>query len=142
MKSTMNQFLSDLVVEYHKLQSFHWYVKGPDFFQAHEQLEEYYDGIHDVIDDVAEAMLMEGLEPVSKMADFIALTKIEEAPGTFVTSAEVFDAVEADFKHLLASAKAVKAAAEEAGSDLVAAKADGYIESFSKSIWMIGQSRR
>lgn len=141
MQNKMNVLLSDLVVEYHKLQSFHWYIKGSDFFQVHAKLEELYDGIRDAIDEVAEAMLMEGMQPVSKMSEFLANAQIEEASGSYVESSEVFDAVEKDFNHLLESIKEVKHAAEEQGSDLIAAKADGYIEEFAKSIWMIKQSR-
>lgn len=142
MQNKMNELLSDLVVEYHKLQSFHWFIEGSDFFQVHAKLEELYDGVRDVIDEVAESMLMEGMQPVSKMADFLRIAQIEEASGSSVRSPEVFDAVEHDFRHLLAEVKDVKRLAEEQGSDLIAAKADAYIEAFSKSIWMIGQSRK
>ena len=34
MEKLLNKLLADLVTEYHKLQHFHWYVKGGDFFQA------------------------------------------------------------------------------------------------------------
>ena len=141
MEAKMNAFLSDLVVEYHKLQSLHWYVRGPQFFQAHAQLEVYYDEVRDMVDDVAEAMLMEGLHPVSRMGQFLELSGIEEAPGDFVDVPAAVELVLADFSRLLASAKELKRAAEEAGSDLVAAKADGYIEGLAKAVWMLGQSR-
>lgn len=141
MQKQMNSLLANLVVEYHKLQSFHWYVKGPDFFQAHAKLEEYYDEVRDLVDDVAEAMLMEGLEPVASMREFLELSQIEEAPGAFRGSDEILDAVLADFRLLLEQSRELKRAAEQAGSDLVAAKADGYIEGFSKAVWMISQSR-
>ena len=58
MVEKLNHFLADLVVEYHKLQNFHWYVKGPDFFTVHAKLEEYYDYISDAVDEVAEKILM------------------------------------------------------------------------------------
>lgn len=141
MQAAMNEYLSDLVVEYHKLQHFHWYVKGPDFFQTHAKLEEYYDEIRDLVDDVAETMLMEGLEPVSKMSEFLTLSTIDEAEGGYISSAEVFQVVEADYRHLLDASKRLKRIAEQNGSDLVAAKADGYIEHFAKAVWMIGQNR-
>ena len=32
MEKELNKLLADLVVEYHKLQSFHWYLKGYHFF--------------------------------------------------------------------------------------------------------------
>ncbi|WP_407705776.1 ferritin-like domain-containing protein, partial [Absicoccus porci] len=41
----MNQLLSSLEVFYHKLQAYHWYVKGLNFFTLHTQLESYYDQI-------------------------------------------------------------------------------------------------
>lgn len=140
MQSRMNEYLSNLVVEYHKLQNFHWYVKGPDFFQVHAKLEELYDEIRDLVDDVAEVMLMEGLKPVSTMREFLSLAQIEEVEGGFISSADIYQAVEADYRLLLDASKQLKRAAEEQGSDLVAAKADNYIEHFSKAVWMLGQN--
>lgn len=141
MKEQMNVFLGSLVVEYHKLQGYHWYVKGPDFFQMHAKLEEYYDEIRDLVDDVAEAMLMEGLEPAATVREFLELSLIEEVPGTFRGSGDILDELLADFRVLLDAAKKVKRAAEQAGSDLVSAKADGYIETLAKAVWMVSQSR-
>ncbi|MBQ9624639.1 MAG: DNA starvation/stationary phase protection protein [Clostridia bacterium] len=140
MENSLNKLLADLVVEYHKLQHFHWYVKGSDFFTAHAKLEEYYDEINEAVDEVAEAMLMSGFKPVSTMKEFLSLTGIQEPSAGYVKSGDVYNAVLADFKYLLDSVKAVKAEAEKAGNDLVANKMDGYIDGFSKSIWMISQS--
>ena len=140
MENSLNKLLADLVVEYHKLQHFHWYVKGSDFFTAHAKLEEYYDEINEAVDEVAEAMLMSGFKPVSTMKEFLSLTGIQEPSAGYVKSGDVYNAVLADFKYLLDSVKAVKTEAEKAGNDLVANKMDGYIDGFSKSIWMISQS--
>ena len=43
MEKELNALLSDLVVEYHKLQSFHWYLKGSHFFDDHAKLESFYE---------------------------------------------------------------------------------------------------
>ena len=53
METKLNQLLADFVVEYHKLQTFHWYVKGKDFFTVHAKLEEYYHHVKENIDEVA-----------------------------------------------------------------------------------------
>ena len=55
MEKELNKLLADLVVEYHKLQSFHWYLKGYHFFDDHAKLEEYYDEVAEIVDCVAEA---------------------------------------------------------------------------------------
>jgi len=57
MEKELNKLLADLVVEYHKLQSFHWYLKGYHFFDDHAKLEEYYDEVAEIVDGVAENML-------------------------------------------------------------------------------------
>lgn len=140
MKSEkLNVLLADLVVEYHKLQNFHWYVKGPDFFTVHAKLEEFYDEINEAIDEVAEKMLMIGLKPVATLKDFLAITKIEEPKTKYLSSKEVFESVLADFEYLLKNVKDIKVEADEANEYLVSAYADELIENFSKSIWMIKQ---
>lgn len=140
MDKLLNRFLSDLVVEYHKLQGFHWYVKGRDFFQAHAKLEEYYDGVRNQIDEVAEVMLMLGMKPVSRLSDFKALSPIKEKEPAFVSSDDMLNEVSSDFSYLLEEVVEVRRAAEKAGLDLVSILMDGYIGSYSKAVWMIGQS--
>ena len=54
----LNHLLANLVVEYHKLQNFHWYIKGSDFFTVHAKLEEYYNDINKAVDEVAESSLL------------------------------------------------------------------------------------
>ena len=140
MEKQLNKFLADLVVMYHKLQHFHWYVKGGDFFQVHAKLEEYYDEINEDVDDVAEVMLQCKFKPVSTMKEFVKLSSITEPKSGFVSSATVLKTVLADYKHLLDSAKSIKTAADKAGNFLISAKADDYIGQFSKVIWMLGQT--
>ena len=140
MEKLLNKLLADLVVEYHKLQHFHWYVKGGDFFTVHAKLEEYYDEINEAVDEVAEIMLQLGMKPASTMKEFLKLTGIKEATGSFTTSGTILKAVLADYKYLLAGVEKVKAAADKAGNNLVSTKMDDYIAAFSKAIWMIGQT--
>lgn len=140
MEKLLNKLLADLVVEYHKLQHFHWYVKGGDFFTVHAQLEKMYDEINEAVDEVAEIMLQCKMKPASSMKEFLKLTGIKEATGSFTTSGPILKAVLKDYEYLLESVKAVKKAADKAGNDLVSTKMDDYIAGFSKTIWMVGQA--
>lgn len=141
MERKLNHLLADLVVEYHKLQNFHWYVKGSDFFQAHAKLEEYYDGINGAIDEVAESILMIGGKPLASLKDFLAESSIEEAAAEYRASDEIIAEVIKDFDYLLGEVEEIKAAADEAGNALISASMDGYIAEFMKSLWMLRQSR-
>lgn len=71
MEKQLNQLLANLVVEYHKLQNFHWYIKGKDFFTVHAKLEELYDNINGAVDEVAEYILMIDGSPVASLKDFL-----------------------------------------------------------------------
>ena len=139
MEKQLNHLLANLVVEYHKLQNFHWYVKGKDFFNAHAKLEEYYDYINEAIDEVAENLLMMGGKPLASLKDFLANASIEEAEMKEIKSKEIYKVVLADFRILLEEGKEIKVSADEENNYLISALMDEYIKQFSKSIWMIGQ---
>lgn len=136
----MNELLSSLEVFYHKLQSYHWYVKGHAFFTVHGQLESYYDEVSEEIDEVAETLLMIGGAPVSTLKEFLELSKVSEAEGVYIKADDLLPKVRDDYALLEKLAEGVKSTAEEEGNVLVSAKMDDLIESFSKAIWMISQS--
>ena len=137
MEKQLNQYLADLVVEYHKLQNFHWYVKGKDFFIAHAKLEELYDGINGAIDEVAENILMLEGKPLGSLKEFLAVSKIEEGQMEAIKSKDIFRAIYKDFSYLLQSSKDIKKAADEQDNYLISALMDNYIGQYSKMLWMI-----
>lgn len=139
MEKQLNNLLADLVVEYHKLQNFHWYVKGKDFFTVHAKLEELYDGINGAIDEVAENILMIEGSPLASLNEFMQHASIKEAKMEHIKSKDVFKEVLADFSYLLNSVKAIKKEADENEVYIISALMDDYIKEFTKSIWMINQ---
>ena len=141
MHKMLNQLLSDLVVEYHKLQHYHWYVKGPDFFPVHAQLESYYDGVREDIDAIAESLLQINHEPLSSLKDFLATAKIEAAKPGFVTSDEILAEVEKDFSYIYEQVRSLKKAADEANRYVTSMLMDDLIRKYAKSLWMLRQAR-
>lgn len=139
MEKQLNNFLADLVVEYHKLQNFHWYVKGKDFFTVHAKLEELYNGINGAIDEVAENILMMGGSPKASLKSYLEIAKIKESDENHKKVKDIYKDVLADFSYLLDSVKAIKVEADEENNYLISALMDEYIKQFSKSIWMIAQ---
>lgn len=136
----MNELLSTLEVFYHKLQSYHWYVKGPGFFTVHAQLESYYDEVKEEVDEVAETLLMIGGKPVSTLKEFLELSKVSEGKDAYVSASELLPKVRDDFALIGKMAEDVKASADREGNALVSAKMDDIIASASKAVWMISQS--
>ncbi|MCI5774046.1 MAG: DNA starvation/stationary phase protection protein [Erysipelotrichaceae bacterium] len=139
MNELLNNYLADLVVEYHKLQNFHWYVKGKNFFTIHAKLEELYDGINEAIDEVAENILINGGRPLANIKAFLAAAKIKEAKEEYIGDDVVFKAVLEDFEYLLSSAVAIKKLADQEENFGISSLMDNYIQQFGKNIWMIKQ---
>ena len=68
METKLNQLLADFVVEYHKLQTFHWYVKGKDFFtEAHGEFVCSQDILKEVLKDFE--YLLNEVKELKKYAD-------------------------------------------------------------------------
>lgn len=137
----LNQLLANLVVEYHKLQNFHWYVKGADFFTVHAKLEDYYNNINKAVDEVAESILMLDGKPMASLKDFMANASIKEADAEFMKSDKILDEVVKDFNLLLAEVIEIKKAADEEENFIISAMMDDYIKEFTKSLWMLKQLR-
>lgn len=139
MEKQLNQLLSNLVVEYHKLQNFHWYVKGKDFFPVHAKLEELYDYVNEAVDEVAEHLLMIGGKPKASLKEFLEAASIKEAESKSIVSNDVFKEVLSDFELLLSEVKEIKQAADQKDEYVISSLMDEYIKQFAKSIWMIKQ---
>jgi len=136
----LNQFLADLNVFYRKLQNYHWYIEGRDFFIVHSKLEEYYNEINTSIDEVAEFILTKNEEPLGTMKDYLETTKITEAENKKVNSDVVFNELINDFSYLLKNVKAIKKEAEKENDDATSTFMDEFIADYSKKLWMLNQT--
>lgn len=135
----LNHLLANLVVEYHKLQNFHWYIKGSDFFTVHAKLEDYYKDINKAVDEVAESILMLEGKPLASLKDFAANASIKEAEAQFIKSDIILAEVEKDYSLLLAEVIEIKKAADAEENFIISAMMDDYIKNFTKAVWMLKQ---
>ena len=137
MIDKLNTLLSSLVVFHRNLQAYHWYVTGPDFFQAHQKLEEYYDEAAEAVDSVAELILMDGGKPETRIGEYLKASVVKEADWSAEKSKEIMHNVKEDLVKLLSLVKEIKKAADEKEDYLVSAAMDSFIASWAKSIWML-----
>lgn len=135
----LNHLLANLVVEYHKLQNFHWYIKGSDFFTVHAKLEDYYNDINKAVDEVAESILMLEGKTLASLKDFAANASIKEAEAQFIKSDIILAEVEKDYSLLLAEVIEIKKAADAEENFIISAMMDDYIKNFTKAVWMLKQ---
>ncbi len=75
----LNEALCSYQIFFHKLQKFHWNVKGGDFFDIHEITEELYTKGLENIDEIAERIRVFGDYPKSNLSQYLANSIISES---------------------------------------------------------------
>lgn len=97
---SLNHVLANYQVHYQKLRNFHWNVKGPDFFDIHEQFEVDYNQAKEFIDVVAERIRTFGDTPYSTLQEYLEHSDIKEA-GTSLNAREMVEAILNDYTVLM-----------------------------------------
>lgn len=132
----LNQFLADMQIYYQNLRAFHWNVKGTLFFVLHEKFEEYYTETAEVIDSIAERILMIGGQPLHAFSDYLAQAKLEE----FTNVRDGRKAVEYTLEQtedLLKQMHKIQADAGDRGDEATDALFSDLISNAEKKIWML-----
>jgi starvation-inducible DNA-binding protein len=80
----LRKLQADATVFYQKLRHYHWNVKGRQFFALHSKLEELYESWADIIDEVAEQVVILGGTPLTTLRAVLSeasLGEDEEVPA-------------------------------------------------------------
>ena len=135
----LNILLSNYQMYYQNLRSLHWNIKGKMFFMLHEKYEELYTGSAEVIDEIAERILMLNETPLHTFEDYIANSVIK--PAKNISGAdESLKIVLDNSEILLNDAYKTIEVASEAGDEGTVALISEIISSLEKQIWMLESS--
>ncbi len=141
MEQKLNKLLANLIVEYHKLQGYHWYVKGHDFMVIHTKLEEYYSSFLEFTDKVAEGMLINGLKPLTTLSNHLIESSLKEFEEHFISSAEVINSLIFDFVLINDQVKEIKKLSDDQSIYYLSLLMDELMTFLGKSLWMLRQSK-
>lgn len=132
----LNRLLSNYQIYYQNLRGFHWNITGKSFFQLHNVFEGYYDNAAEVIDEIAERILMLDNTPLHSYPDYIenATLKIHKD----ITKAE--DAVKLiinDMTTLLTNIRETIDKADAENDEGTINLLTDQINYFEKNLWML-----
>jgi len=97
---SLNNLLANYQIHYQKLRNFHWNVKGPDFFELHEQFEQEYNAVKLNIDVLAERIRIFGARPLSTLSEYLSRATIKEQKE-HISSEEMVAEIISDYENLL-----------------------------------------
>ncbi|QGY46301.1 DNA starvation/stationary phase protection protein [Maribellus comscasis] len=132
----LNKLLADYQIYYQNLRGLHWNVKGAMFFMLHEKYEELYGQASEVIDEIAERILMVGGEPLHTFGDYVQTATLKEVKNVSDGKAGVEIVLE-NTRFLLENFNEIMEAAEEAGDEGTASLMSDWIGFAEKQIWML-----
>lgn len=133
----LNVYLANAGVLYVKLHNMHWNVVGSQFKAVHEYLETIYDGMADVIDEVAETLKMNGEMPLASMKEYLAVATIEELDSRARDVKTVLDTVLADLEAMKAQAEDIRRAADAEDRYDVVGLMEDELGNYNKTIWFL-----
>ncbi len=79
----LNRVLADEHIIYIKSRNYHWNIVGPRFQPLHAFLEEQYDELEEIIDELAERVRTIGASAIGTMTEFIQHATLSEQPGDY-----------------------------------------------------------
>lgn len=132
----LNVLAADAIVLFQKLHHYHWYVKGPKFFELHVKFEELYNYWMQVFDDVAERALTVGGEPPRTLSQMLKATTLKEDAGK-PEATEMVENLIKDFEAVVAHAGKTLAIAEDEGDRGTANLLDAIRDQVQKDVWML-----
>lgn len=129
----MNKLIADFTVLYNKLHTYHYNVVGKEFYSMHVMLEGEYDTFHGWIDEVAEAIKINGEYPVATIKEMLELTSIKEAEAKDYSASEILNDLLSDYEGLIAYMYEVKETLPMISENML----EEFITYLSKQVWFI-----
>lgn len=138
----LNATLADSLALYLKTKNFHWHVSGPYFRAYHLLFDEQAAQILLSADAIAERVRKTGNMTVRSIGDIARRQTLSDNDSEFVDARDMLAELRADNLHLVASLRAAKAAAEDAGDNATSGLIDTWTDEAEQRAWFLFESGR
>lgn len=132
----LNQVLADLQVVYQNQRTMHWLVKGSDFYMLHKMYEEFYNETSEVVDEIAERILMLDGVPFHKFSEYLSTANVQ-AVSEVPKGKESLKIAVSNYEYLLGQYREILAHASDQNDEGTAALLSELITSTEKTLWML-----
>ena len=89
----LNLLLADEYILYTKTRTAHWNVEGSNYFELHVFLENNYNELDAMIDEIAEQIRSLGHFVLSSLKDFVSASQISDNINDFNNSGQIFESL-------------------------------------------------
>ena len=138
----LNGALADSYALYLKTKNFHWHVSGPHFRDYHLMFDEQATEILAVTDLIAERVRKTGNTTLRSIGDIARRQSVKDNDADFVSPADMLKELRDDNLALVATFRAVKAAATEAGDNATEGIVDDWTDQAEQRAWFLFEAAR
>lgn len=132
----LNKLLADYQIYYQNLRGLHWNIKGALFFSLHEKYEQYYNEAAEVVDEIAERILMLGGQPLHTFGDYLKTATLKEVVNVSDGQEGVKNVLESS-RYFIGRFREILALAAENSDEGTVAMMSEWIGSTEKRVWML-----
>jgi len=136
VEQALRTLQSDYAVFYQKLRTYHWTVRGQQFFLLHEQFEKLYQHAADAQDSLAERLVTLDLQPAKTLKDQLATARLKE-DSTSPDANSMIRNVLSDLTSLNQSLRELARQASQTSDVTTLNLADGIADGNEKTMWML-----
>ena len=97
----LNLLLADEYVLYTKTRTAHWNVDGTNYFETHVFLENQFNTIDVIIDDLAEQIRSHGHFALGSLKDFLNIAQMSDDNHDFANSGKIFETLLTDHETII-----------------------------------------
>ena len=132
-----NKYLANVAINYGKLHNLHWNVIGLQFKPVHEYLESLYDSMHEVLDEVAELLKMNGEYPLASFKEYLKVSEIVELESKDYSVKESLEIALKDIKLLKANALELRRMANDEDFYPLQVMMEDHLANYNKVVWFV-----
>ena len=132
-----NKYLANVAINYGKLHNLHRNVIGVQFKPVHEYLESLYDNMHEVLDEVAELLKMNGEYPLASFKEYLAVSEIIELESKDYSVKEALEIALADIKVLRDNALELRRLASDEDFYPLQVMMEDHLANYNKVVWFV-----
>ena len=138
----LNIALADCFALYLKTKNFHWHVSGPHFRDYHLLMDAQAAQILAITDAIAERVRKIGETTLRSIGDISRRQTIADNDAAFVGPDKMLAELRDDNLTLIASLRAAREKAEEAGDTATSSLADDWIDEAEERAWFLFEASR
>lgn len=132
----MKIVLADSFALYLKAHQYHWNIEGPDFYQYHKFLEDFYSEVYGSVDQTAEEIRALGEYAPGSFSRFKELSSIADSTGA-PSPGEMINTLAGDNQIILASIRDAYEHAEEYDEIGLSNYLQDRYDAHKKHAWML-----